>query len=205
MSTMKACIGLAGVLALGACAVAPPAGPSVLVMPGKGKTFEAFQNDDVTCRSAATQSIGGAHPGQAAAASTVGSAAVGTGLGAAAGALAGSTVGAMGVGAAVGAGLGLLMGTAAGAGAGEQSYYADAAGVRHDLRPVHGIEGRPGAAGERRAVSPGLSGAGLLLCAVSGILLPTLSRVLLSRVSLRILLRAPLRYNAASLAAARTL
>src|SRR5580693_1802291 len=109
MNSAKACIGLTGLLALGACTVPPPSGPSVMVMPGKDKTFEAFQNDDVTCRSAATQTLGGATPGQAAAASTVGSAAVGTGLGAAAGALAGSAVGAVGVGAAAGAGAGLLL------------------------------------------------------------------------------------------------
>jgi hypothetical protein len=123
MNSAKLCVGLAGVLALSACAVPPPTGPSVMVMPGKDKTYEVFQNDDATCRSAASQNLGGASPGQAAAASTVGSAAVGTGLGAAAGALAGSTVGAVGVGAAVGAGVGLLMGSAVGAGAGQQSYY----------------------------------------------------------------------------------
>ena len=123
MHSMKVCVGLAGVLVLGACTVPPPAGPSVMVMPGKDKTYEAFQSDDYTCRSAASQSIGGGAPGQAAAASQVGSAAVGTGLGAAAGALAGSTVGAVGTGAAIGAGVGLLAGSAAGAGAGQQSYY----------------------------------------------------------------------------------
>jgi hypothetical protein len=123
MNGTKACVGLAGLLALGACAVTPPQGPSVMVMPGKDKTFEAFQGDDLTCRSAASQSIGGQSAGQAAAQSTIGSAAVGTGLGAAAGALAGSAVGAVGTGAAVGAGAGLLLGSAAGAGAGQQSYY----------------------------------------------------------------------------------
>jgi hypothetical protein len=123
MNRVKACVGLAGVLALGACTVPPPTGPSVMVMPGKDKTFEQFQGDDYTCRSAASQSIGGMAPGQAAAQSTVGSAIIGTGLGAAAGALVGSTVGAVGTGAAVGAGIGLLAGSAAGAGAGQQSYW----------------------------------------------------------------------------------
>jgi hypothetical protein len=123
MYRLKACIGLAGVLALGGCAVPPPTGPSVMVMPGKDKTFEQFQADDGACRYYASQSIGGQSPGQAAAASTVGSAAIGTGLGAAAGALAGSAAGAVGTGAAVGAGAGLLLGSAVGAGAGQQSYY----------------------------------------------------------------------------------
>jgi len=122
MRSVKACVGLAGVLALGACTVPPPTGPSVMVMPGQNKTFEAFQNDDQTCRSYAGQYLGGTTPGENAVNSTVGSAAVGTGLGAAAGALAGSTVGAAGVGAAVGAGVGLLMGSAVGANAGQQSY-----------------------------------------------------------------------------------
>lgn len=123
MNIVKACVGLTGMLALGACTVPPPTGPSVMVMPGKDKTYEAFQNDDATCRYAASASIGNVAPGQAAAQSAVGSAAIGTGLGAAAGALAGSTVGAVGAGAAVGAGIGLLAGSAAGAGAGQQSYY----------------------------------------------------------------------------------
>jgi len=123
MRYVNACVGLAGLLALGACTVPPPTGPSVMVMPGRDKPYEAFQNDDAVCRYAASASIGNVAPGQAAAASTLGSAAVGTGLGAAAGALAGSAAGAVGTGAAVGAGIGLLAGTAVGAGAGQQSYY----------------------------------------------------------------------------------
>jgi len=107
---------LAAPIALGACVVAPPAGPSVTAMPGQGKSFEAFQQDDGQCRGWATQQTGGAQPGQAASDSAVGSAVVGTALGAAAGAAIGSAVGAVGAGAAIGGATGLLMGSAAGAG-----------------------------------------------------------------------------------------
>jgi hypothetical protein len=55
-----------GVLALGACAVPPPAGPSVMALPGQGKTFAAFQEDDVACRQYAAQQTGGVSPGMAA-------------------------------------------------------------------------------------------------------------------------------------------
>lgn len=102
-------------LAFSACAVAPPPGPSVMALPGQGKSFEAFQQDDMGCRQYATQVTGGASPALAAQQSAVGSAAVGTVLGAAAGAAIGAAAGAPGIGAAVGAGTGLLAGSAIGA------------------------------------------------------------------------------------------
>ena len=98
-----------------ACAVPPPAGPSVMALPGQGKNFEAFQQDDVACRQYAWQQTGGAAPGAAASQSAVGSAVVGTALGAAAGAAIGAASGAAGAGAAIGAGAGLLAGSAVGA------------------------------------------------------------------------------------------
>ncbi len=101
-------------LALGACAVAPP-GPSVTAMPGQGKSFEAFQQDDAYCRQAASYSTGGVDANTAATQSAVGSAAVGTALGAAAGALIGAAAGNPGAGAAIGAGAGLLTGSSVGA------------------------------------------------------------------------------------------
>lgn len=101
-------------LALSACAVPPPAGPSVMALPGQGKDFAAFQQDDITCRQYAVQQTGGASPGVAATNSAVGSAAVGTALGAAAGAAIGAAAGAAGPGAAIGAGAGLLAGSAIG-------------------------------------------------------------------------------------------
>jgi hypothetical protein len=109
-------LGLASTLALSACAVAPPPGPSVMAMPGHGKSFEAFQQDDGYCRQAATAETGGASPAQAANNSAVGSAVVGTALGAAAGAALGSVGGAVGAGAAIGGATGLLAGSAIGAG-----------------------------------------------------------------------------------------
>ncbi len=106
---------LAAPIALGACAVAPPAGPTVTAMPGQGKSFEAFQQDDGTCRGWASQQTGGVQPAQAASDSAVGSAVLGTALGAGIGAALGSVGGAVGAGAAIGGAAGLLMGSAVGA------------------------------------------------------------------------------------------
>jgi hypothetical protein len=50
-------LALAAVLALSGCAVAPPAGPMVLVMPGPGKSLAAFDADDARCRQAASQAV----------------------------------------------------------------------------------------------------------------------------------------------------
>src|SRR5438876_7519845 len=98
---------------LGACATVPT-GPSVMVLPGSGKSFEEFQGDDGVCRRFAYQQAG-TTPGEAASGSGVASAAVGTLLGAAAGAAIGAAAGNPGLGAAAGAGGGLLLGSAAGA------------------------------------------------------------------------------------------
>ena len=127
MRVVATCVGLAGVLALGACTVPPPTGPTVAVMPGQGKSFQQFQADDYNCRNFAQSRIG-ITPGEAAANSAVGSAAVGTLGGAAIGALAGAAGGNAALGAAAGAGAGLLLGSAAGAGASQQSY----AWAQHD-------------------------------------------------------------------------
>jgi uncharacterized protein YcfJ len=108
--------GLAGLLALNGCAVAPPAGPRVLVVPGAGKSYAQFQQEDATCRQYASDRIGNVSPQQAANQSAVGSAAIGTGLGAVAGGLLGSVTGHLGAGVAIGAGTGLLAGSAVGAG-----------------------------------------------------------------------------------------
>ena len=93
-----------------------PRGPSMLALPGTGKSFETFQIDDSSCRGYATAQTGGVDANQAATDSAVRSAALGTIVGAAAGAAIGGN---RGVGA--GAGTGLLFGTMAGAGAGEAS------------------------------------------------------------------------------------
>jgi hypothetical protein len=43
-------VALAALLMLGACAVAPPSGPTVMALPGPGKSFQVFQQDDYACR-----------------------------------------------------------------------------------------------------------------------------------------------------------
>lgn len=106
-----------GLLALAGCTVMPT-GPSQLVLPGTGKSFDQFRADDADCRQFAYQQIGGRTTEQAAVDSGVRSAAVG----AAVGALAGAAIGGH-QGAGVGAGAGLLFGSAAGAGAADQSSY----------------------------------------------------------------------------------
>jgi hypothetical protein len=116
MRAVGSAVAVAGVLGLSACAVAPPQGPSFAAMPGNGKTYAQFQNDDLRCRQTAFAANGNVSSAQAANQSGVGSAVVGTALGTAAGALIGSTVGAVGAGAAIGAGTGLLAGSAVGAG-----------------------------------------------------------------------------------------
>jgi YMGG-like Gly-zipper len=100
------------VLALPLLAVActtMPNGPAVMALPGTNKSFDQFRADDMSCRNYALESIGGVTPSDAATQSGVGSAVLGTALGAAAGAAIGGQEGA-----AVGAGTGLLVGGVAG-------------------------------------------------------------------------------------------
>lgn len=96
-------------LLLGACTVMPT-GPSVMVLPGSGSSFDRFRIDDMDCRQYAQYQIGGKTAGDAAKESAVTSAAVGTAVGA----LAGAAIGGNSKGAAIGAGAGLLMGSATG-------------------------------------------------------------------------------------------
>jgi hypothetical protein len=105
-----------GAASLCAC-VTLPVGPSVMVLPGTGKSFEEFQADDAMCRGWAAHSTGVA-PQQAAASTAVGQAAVATAVGAVAGTAIGGAAGAVGHGAAIGAGSGLLLGTLTGASSG---------------------------------------------------------------------------------------
>ncbi len=106
MKLLRFSLGLTAALVLGAC-VSIPTGPSVLVLPGTGKSFDQFRYDDQECRDYAHVQVGGTSPSQAASDSAAKSAAAGTAVGAAAG-----------------AGGGLPVGSAAGAGAGEASAYA---------------------------------------------------------------------------------
>jgi OmpA family protein len=105
-------------LLLGACATIPT-GPSVMAMPGTGKSFDQFRGDDADCRQFALDQSGGLTANQTAVESGMASAAVGTVVGALAGAAIGGHHGA-----GVGAGVGLLAGSAAGAGAGQASGYS---------------------------------------------------------------------------------
>ena len=99
-------------LVLSACAHFPT-GPSVMVLPGSGKDFAHFQNDDAMCRDyAGYHSKPGAQ--NAAVENAMASAVVGTAVGAAAGAAIGAATGDPGAGAAIGAGSGLLLGSASG-------------------------------------------------------------------------------------------
>ncbi len=151
------------VAALSACATIPN-GPSVMALPGTGKSFDEFRADDATCRQFAYEQVGGVTGQQAAQKAAVSSAVVGTALGAAAGAAIGSATGQMGAGAAIGAGSGLLLGSAAGSGYASGSYYA--AQQRYDNAymqcmyakgnriPVYGTFTSPGPSAPPRRMSP---------------------------------------------------
>lgn len=107
----------ASALLLGGCASIPTA-PSLMALPGTGRTLDQFRFDDNECRRYAFQQIGGQTAEQAQKDSAVRSAAIGTAVGAVAGAAIGGRSGA-----GVGAGTGLVFGSIAGSEAGERSGY----------------------------------------------------------------------------------
>lgn len=109
---------LFALLALAGC-ITLPSGPSVMVLPGSGKSFDQFRLDEYDCKQYAQSQFGGTTTQQAAEESAVRSAVIGTAVGA----LAGAAIGGDSRGAGVGAGVGLLAGSAAGAGAGQGSGY----------------------------------------------------------------------------------
>lgn len=109
-------LALAAAAALLAGCTTMPEGPSVMVLPGTGKSFDQFRFDDFECRQFASSQVGGATASSTQADSGVRSAVVGTAIGAIAGAAMDG-----GHGAGVGAGAGLLMGSMAGAGAADSS------------------------------------------------------------------------------------
>jgi hypothetical protein len=106
-------------LVLAGC-VTVPSGPSLMALPGTGRSFDQFRFDDSDCRQYADSQVGGNTPNQAGADSGVKSAAVGTLVGAAAGAAIGGNSAAAGVG----AGVGLLAGALSGSGAANASSYS---------------------------------------------------------------------------------
>ena len=118
MSQLAKAISASIVLAMTGCATLPD-GPSVLVLPGTGISFEQFRNDNAVCQQYALFQVGGTTPSQASVNSGITSAAVGTALGAAAGAAIGGT----GSGAAIGAGTGLVGGSIVGTGSASSSLY----------------------------------------------------------------------------------
>jgi hypothetical protein len=103
---------LALVATLAACA-SPPAGPTIPVAPGPGKSFDAFAADQNVCAQyAASQTA----PAAAAANNQAfGGAVLSTALGAGLGAAIGAAAGNAGAGAAIGAASGAGLGTVAGA------------------------------------------------------------------------------------------
>ena len=117
MSLLRKFAPLTALLVVAGC-VSLPSGPSMLVLPGTGKSFDQFRADDFTCRQYANDQIGGRTAEQLASDSTARSAVLGTAIGAAAGAAFDGSRGA-----AVGAGTGLLFGSLAGSGAGQTSAY----------------------------------------------------------------------------------
>ena len=105
------------IMAVTGCA-SMPSGPSVMVLPGTGLSFEQFRNDDAICQQYASFQVGGITANQAGINSGVTSAVVGTALGAAAGGAIGG-----GSGAAIGAGSGLVAGSLVGTGIASDSMY----------------------------------------------------------------------------------
>jgi hypothetical protein len=93
-----------------------PSGPSVMALPGTGKTFDQFREDDTYCKQYAHTQVGGETPNRASILSGLGTAILGTAIGAAAGGAFGG-----GSGAAIGAGSGLLLGGLMGTGTARDS------------------------------------------------------------------------------------
>jgi hypothetical protein len=111
MTSFKRSLLMLPVLALGACAVAPPSHPTIVSLPGPGKSFPQFQSDDALCQSYASSKTSDAQAASAASQNNaVGTATAGALIGAAAGAALGSLSGNVGAGAGIGAGIGLLGG-----------------------------------------------------------------------------------------------
>lgn len=109
---------LLALLFAGACTTVPT-GPSILALPGSGKSFDQFRADDASCRQYSQLQMNGMSAEQAALDSGLRSAALGAVLGAVAGAAING-----GHGAGVGAGVGTAFGGLSGVGAASSSSYA---------------------------------------------------------------------------------
>ena len=116
LKTFKILAPLMAVGLLAGCAAPTPTGPTITAVPPAGTSLTLFQNDDYSCRNYAQQAVAYPAATQNSQGNGFATAAIGTGLGAAAGALLGAAAGNAGAGAAIGAGAGLLGGSAVGAG-----------------------------------------------------------------------------------------
>ena len=108
-------VGVLAAAALAGC-VSVPSGPSVMVLPGDGRSFDQFRFDEADCRNFAASQAGSAE--QAQSDSMARSAVLGTVVGALAGAAIGNNSRSVGTGAAVGLGLGAVAGSGASQSAG---------------------------------------------------------------------------------------
>src|SRR5258708_17326593 len=88
MKTATEIVSAGALIVLAGC-VSMPNGPSVMVLPGSNKNFDQFRGDDMECRQFATNQIGGSSAEQAQTDSAIKSAAIGTAVGALAGAVVG--------------------------------------------------------------------------------------------------------------------
>lgn len=104
--------------AIAGCTVLPT-GPSVLVLPGTGQSFDQFRGDDAYCRQYASFQVGGVSANDTAVNANVTSAVAGGALGAVAGAAIDG-----GRGAAIGGGSGLVAGSLLGIQPANDSMYA---------------------------------------------------------------------------------
>jgi hypothetical protein len=118
MKPLGAATVVGATLLVGAC-VNLPNGPTLMALPGTGKSSDQFRDDDWYCRNFANDKIGGTEPNEVSRASATKGALIGTAVGAGLGAAFGG-----GGGAAIGAGFGLITGLAVGSGTGENQAYA---------------------------------------------------------------------------------
>ena len=80
MTSRRLLIALIPLTLLAGCVTAPT-GPSVMALPGAGKSFEQFRVDDAECRQYAYYQLGGSEANQAGVDAAMRSAAIGTAIG----------------------------------------------------------------------------------------------------------------------------
>jgi len=112
LNMKKTALAIALLALVAGCASVPPPAPSMMVLPGTGKSFDEFRHDDHDCRGYA-QVQSGAQAADAAVSSAGANSAV---VGALVGATAGAALGGNGHAALAGAGLGTATGALVGTG-----------------------------------------------------------------------------------------